>query len=212
MFVSPPPITKVDSLSQSIISSLDSGSFDRNRADGNIKQPTTSEVANTEIVMAYNEDIDPPPPHDISNVFAAADFLSQSSYDSVKYKRAWHRAKGIRFSSLSSGESADASSREFSIALNQKDIASIMAATGIIFPKQYANIITRHEQNKIILSHSTSVGNKRKQTKDRNLFSYPILCPLCHLHQRKQIKMKLMKFRIYFNVVYQVHIVNKKSF
>ena len=38
--------------------------------------------------MAYNEDLDPPPPHDISNVFAAADFSSQSSYDSVKYKRA----------------------------------------------------------------------------------------------------------------------------
>ena len=58
--------------------------------------------------MAYNEDLDPPPPHDISNVFAAADLLSQSSYDSVKYKLAWHRAKGIRSSILSSGECTDA--------------------------------------------------------------------------------------------------------
>ena len=57
--------------------------------------------------MAYNEDLDLPPPQDISNVFAAADLLSQSSYDSVKYKRAWHRAKGIRSSTLSSGESPD---------------------------------------------------------------------------------------------------------
>ena len=77
MFVSPLPIPKIESLSQSPILSLDSGSFDRNRADGNIQQQTTSEVANTEIVMAYNEDLDPPPPHDISNVFAAADLSSQ---------------------------------------------------------------------------------------------------------------------------------------
>ena len=55
--------------------------------------------------MAYNEYIDPPPPHDISNLFAAADLSSQSSYDSVKYKRAWHRAKGIRLSILYSWES-----------------------------------------------------------------------------------------------------------
>ena len=93
MFVSPPPITNIESLSQSTISSLDSGSFDINRADGNIQQPTTSEVSNTETVMAYNEYLDPPPPHYISNVFAAADLSSQSSYDSVKYKRACYRAK-----------------------------------------------------------------------------------------------------------------------
>ena len=36
MFVSPPPIPNIESLSQSTISSLDSGSCDRNRADGNI--------------------------------------------------------------------------------------------------------------------------------------------------------------------------------
>ena len=58
MFVSTPPIPNIESLSQSTISSLDSGSFDRNRADGDIQQPTTSEVANRETVMGYNEDID----------------------------------------------------------------------------------------------------------------------------------------------------------
>ena len=42
--------------------------------------------------MAYNEDLDPSPPHDISNVFTVVDLSSQSSYDTVKYKRAWHRA------------------------------------------------------------------------------------------------------------------------
>ena len=102
----------------------------------------------------------PPPPQDTSNVFAAADLLSQSSYDTVKYKRAWHREKGIRSSILSSGESPDACSKAFSIALNNREIVSIMAVTGTILPKQYANVITRHEQKKTILSHATSVGNK----------------------------------------------------
>ena len=62
----------------------------------NIQQPTASEVANTETVMAYNEDLDLPLPQDISNVFAAADFSSCSSSDSNKYKRAWLKAKVIR--------------------------------------------------------------------------------------------------------------------
>ena len=84
MFLSPPPIPNIESLSQSTISSLDSGSFDINQTDGNIQQPTTSEVANTETVMGYNEDIDPPLPQDISNVFEAADLSYQSSYDKVK--------------------------------------------------------------------------------------------------------------------------------
>ena len=57
-----------------------------------------------------------------------------------------------------------------------------MAVTGTIFPKRYANVITGHEQKKKILSHATSVGNKQKQTEDRKLLSYPILCPLCHLN------------------------------
>ena len=68
--------------------------------------------------MAYNEDLDPIPPQDISNVFAAVDFSSQSSYDSFKYKRAWLKGKLTRYSILSSGECPDACSRALSIALN----------------------------------------------------------------------------------------------
>ena len=60
MFVYRPTIPNIESLSQSTISSFDSGSFDRNRSDGDIQQPTTSEVANIETVVAYNEDLDPP--------------------------------------------------------------------------------------------------------------------------------------------------------
>ena len=96
MFVSSPHIPNVESLSKSTISSLDSGSFGRNQADVNIQQQTTSEVADTETVMAYNEDLYHPPPQDISNVFLAADFPYNSSSDSAKYKRAWIKAKIIR--------------------------------------------------------------------------------------------------------------------
>ena len=52
----------------------------------NIQQQTTSEVADTDTVMAYNVELYPPPPQDISNVFVAADFLSRSLSDSDKYK------------------------------------------------------------------------------------------------------------------------------
>ena len=103
MFVSQPPIPNIESFSQSTISSLDSGSFGRNRADVNIQQQNTSEVDDTETVMAYNEDLDPPQPQDISNVFAAADLSSRSSSDSAKYKCAWLKAKVIRSSILSAG-------------------------------------------------------------------------------------------------------------
>ena len=41
--------------------------------DVNIKQLNTLEVAETETVMAYNEDLDPPPSQNISYVFAAAE-------------------------------------------------------------------------------------------------------------------------------------------
>ena len=99
--------------------------------------------------MDGNEDIDTPQPQDISNVFAAADLSSQSSYDTVKYKRAWHRAKGICSSNLSSGGIPDAQSRALYIGLNHREIASILSVTGTILPKQYANVITRHKQKKI---------------------------------------------------------------
>ena len=132
--------------------------------------------------MAYNEDLDPPPPYDILNVFAAADLLSQSSYDSVKYKRAWHRSKRIRSYVLSSGESTDAQSRVLSISLKHIEIASIMAVTGTILLKQYANVITRHEQKKKILSHATSVGNKRIQAADIIYFhiQYCVHCDISY--------------------------------
>ena len=138
MFFSPHPIPNIESLSQSTISSLDSGSFGRNQDDVNIQQPTTSEVTDTETVMAYNEYIDPPPPHDISNLFAAADLSSQSSSDSAKYKRAWIKVKVIRSYILSSGECTYACSRALYIALNHKEIASIMTVTSAIFQNNTA--------------------------------------------------------------------------
>ena len=73
MFVSPPPLPNIESLSQSTILSLDNGSFGRIRSGMNIQHPTTKEVADTDTVMAYNEDLDTPTPQDIANVFAASD-------------------------------------------------------------------------------------------------------------------------------------------
>ena len=64
-FLSPPPILNIESLSQSTIPSLDSGSFGRNRADVNIQQRNTAEVANTETVMADIEELDTTSPQDI---------------------------------------------------------------------------------------------------------------------------------------------------
>ena len=58
--------------------------------------------------MAYNEDLDPPPPQDKSNLFAAVDLSSRSSSDSAKYKCAWLKAKLIRSSILYAEEFPDA--------------------------------------------------------------------------------------------------------
>ena len=61
--------------------------------------------------MAYNGDLDIPPPHDISNVSAASELSYCSSSDSNKYECEWLKAKVIRSSILSSGECPDARSR-----------------------------------------------------------------------------------------------------
>ena len=70
--------------------------------------------------MADNEDLDPTSPQDLSNVFAAEDLWSHSSFDSSEYKRTWLKAKVIRSSILSDGECPDSCSGELSIALNHK--------------------------------------------------------------------------------------------
>ena len=62
----------------------------------NIQHQTTLEVAYTYTVMADNEELYPPLPQDISNMFAVADLSSCSSYDSAKCKRTCIKAKVIR--------------------------------------------------------------------------------------------------------------------
>ena len=102
------------------------------------------------------------------------------SCDSVKYKRAWHRAKGIRSYILSSWEIPDARSIALYIELNHIEISSIMAVTGTILSKQYANVITRYEQKKkyCLIQHLLEINENKQKTE--KLLSYPILCPLCH--------------------------------
>ena len=70
--------------------------------------------------MADNEELDPQPPHDTLSVFAAEDLSYSSSSDSAKYKRAWHKAKVIRYYILSDKECPDARSTALSIAMNHK--------------------------------------------------------------------------------------------
>ena len=82
---------------------MGSGSFGKNRSDINIQQLNTPELSNTETVMADNEDLDPPSPQDILNLFAVADLSSCSSYDLAKYKCAWIKVKIIRSYILSAG-------------------------------------------------------------------------------------------------------------
>ena len=55
-----------------------------------------------------------------------------------------------------------------------------------------------------------SVINENKHNTEK-LLSYPILCPLCHPHQRKHIKTELTKLIIYLNVACQVHIAKKMA-
>ena len=99
-------------------------------------------------------------------MFAAAEFLSCSSYDSPKYKYAWIKARVIRSSILSSGEFPDAYSRALIIAPNHKDIPPLWLVNSAISPKNIyqCNYLT-------LLSHVTSVGIKIKQTKERKIFA-----------------------------------------
>ena len=76
-----------------------------------------------------------------------------------------------------------------------------MEVTSAILPQTYANTISRVEQkkkyclmqhlsvinkNNCQMQHLSVINEKRQMTE--KLFSYPILCPLCHIHQRNQIK------------------------
>ena len=113
--------------------------------------------------MADNKDLDPPPPQDISNVFAAADLLSCLSSDSAKYKCACLKAKLILSYILSAGGCPDACSRVLSIVLNHKETAFIMALTDAIFPKNMPMQLPYINKRKTILSNATSIGNIKKQ-------------------------------------------------
>ena len=86
----------------------------------NIQQQTTPEVSDIETVVDFNEDLDPPPPQDIPNVFLAEDLSSRSSSDLAKYKLACIKAKLTRSYILPYGEYPDARSRALYIVLNDK--------------------------------------------------------------------------------------------
>ena len=70
--------------------------------------------------MYDNEELYPPPPQDILNVFEATDLSYRSSSDSAKYKFEWLKAKVISSSILPAREFSGACSRALSIELNPK--------------------------------------------------------------------------------------------
>ena len=73
-------------------------------------------------MVADNEDIDLPPPQEVSNVFAATDLSSCSSYYSNKYICGCLKAKLIRSCILFDRECPDACSRALSIAPNHEKL------------------------------------------------------------------------------------------
>ena len=86
-------------------------------------------------MISDNEELDPPLSHDIYNVFVATDLASPPSSGSDKYKRAWIKAKVIRYSILSAGKCPDAFSRALYIAPNHKEIAPVTVVDQCHFPK-----------------------------------------------------------------------------
>ena len=70
--------------------------------------------------MDDNEELDPPSPQDLSNLFAAEDLLYRSSSDSAEYKRECLKANVICSYTLSAVECPDSCSRALSIELNRK--------------------------------------------------------------------------------------------
>ena len=140
-----------------------------------------------------------------------ADLSSCSPSDSAKYKRACLKAKVICSYIWSAGECPDAYSRVLYIALNHKEKASIMAVTGAILPKKcQCNNPTWIKEKYCPMQHQLGINKNKYKTE--KLLSYPILCPLCHLHLRKQIKTNFTQLRIYFNIACRVHIFEKKGF
>ena len=74
-----------------------------------------------------------------------------------------------------------------------------MAVTGDILRKNMP--MQLHDMNKrekyCHMQHQLVIDKKTEKIKT---LSYPILCPLCHIHQIKQIETKFTQSRIYFNV------------
>ena len=179
MFASPPPLPNIATLSQSTISSLGSGSAGRKRTFTTHEHRTTLEVND---IAETPEDLLSPPtqevlPHNLShsftatdpNVFTASESLRLTAH-SAQYKKDWYKAKTIRASILSAGNTPDACSRVLSIALNHKEMNPIMKMTGSIMPRKYVCLIEHHEKKKRMIGDAISIGNTKKLPEDRESF------------------------------------------
>ena len=86
----------------------------------------------------------------------------------------------------------------------------MIEVTGATFPKIcQCNYPTWKREKYCPMQHQSTINENKQNTE--NIFSYKILCPLCHLNQRKHIKTKFTQLRIQLNVACQVHIVGGKK-
>eukprot|EP00978_Attheya_sp_CCMP212_P013624 scaffold34204_cov39-Attheya_sp.AAC.7 len=197
-----PPIPTIESLSQSTISSLlgtrgsristvSSGTTSSSRSHTssthsgttsshshssgrNVSAAAPVAPSTTGIDPPLTTVIDPPSPHNLSNVFAASGLNglnSSISTSSMEYKRAWRRAQAIKESILSAGDTTEECSQALSLALNHALMTPIVAITDAIVPRQFGSALHQQEQNaKLLQCRATSNGSKRKQTDDRQSF------------------------------------------
>ena len=89
--------------------------------------------------------------------------------------------------------SLDACSRALSIVLNHKEIASIMAVTGTILPKQDSNEINRNEQKKKYcpMQHLLEINEKKRRQKDFCNIQYCVHCVIFIKENRSKLSSHL---------------------
>jgi hypothetical protein len=84
----------------------------------------------------------------------------------AQYKKIWYKAKTIRASILSAGNTPDACGR----VLKHKEMNPIMKKTGSIMSRKYVSLIEQHEKKKRMIGDAISIGNTKKQPEDRESF------------------------------------------
>ena len=164
-----PPVSSINSNTQSTISSLASELSQGNQVRSNHSDRSQLADArnNTSDAPVSNE---APTPQSLSHVFTEDCVDSNQSVHSTSYQTAWRNSKSIQQVILSSGNSTDDRSRALTIALKHKSLKDIVAQAGAIVPQTYVTAILHQEQKTKMIAAAKANGNSRKQTEDRKTF------------------------------------------